>query len=115
MYDQIEVPILEKISKISAKHRSILFDFLGETERNTSLNFTRIYPAPKTDQYDKFFESERPVNKLVYKYLYMPTDLRTIIECSKFNDLGELASANPITTNTTSATTNPANTSTIKL
>lgn len=88
----MEQPILEKISKISAKHRSILFEFLSETERNVRLNFTRIYPGPDTDYYDKFFAEERPLNKLVHKYLYKTNDLAPLIDQSKFNDLGDVES-----------------------
>ena len=49
MYEGIEIPILEKLSKrISAKHRTILFEVLGEIERNMRMNFTRVYPAAGT-------------------------------------------------------------------
>ena len=47
-YDGIEVHLLEKISRISAKHRSILIEVLSELERNNRLNFTRVYPAAGT-------------------------------------------------------------------
>jgi hypothetical protein len=69
LYDCVEISVLDKISRVSAKHRSILFDFLQESERNVRLNFTRIYPAPNSDYYDRLFEAERPNNKLIYKYL----------------------------------------------
>ena len=51
-YDGVEVSILERISKISAKHRSLLLEILSEFERNTRLNFTRIFPAPGCSYYD---------------------------------------------------------------
>ena len=87
-YEQIELPILEKISKISAKTRSIMLDFLSETERNIRLNFTRIYPTKNSNVYDQFFESDRPVNKLVYKYLYQQgNEIQQLVDFSKFNDL----------------------------
>ena len=64
----------------------MIFDFLQETERNVRLNFTRIYPAPNSDYYDKFFESERSSNKLIYRHLYLRNDLSSLIECSKFTE-----------------------------
>jgi hypothetical protein len=75
VYDGIEVPLLEKVSKISAKHRSLLIEVLGEFERNVRLNFTRVYPAPGTHHYDRFFEAVRPNNRLIYKYLLEKTEL----------------------------------------
>jgi hypothetical protein len=47
-YEGIEINLLEKISRVSAKHRSVLLEVLSEMERNTRLNFTRIYPAAGT-------------------------------------------------------------------
>jgi hypothetical protein len=55
-FDGIEIPLLDKITKINGKHRSLLLEVLGEFERNTNLSFTRIYPAAGTNNYDKFFE-----------------------------------------------------------
>ena len=69
-YDGIEVPVLEKLSKINSKARTILLEVLGEFERNVNLSFTRVYPAAGTDYYDKLFETQRPNNKLLYKYLF---------------------------------------------
>jgi hypothetical protein len=40
----------------------MLLEVLSEFERNTNLNFVRIYPAAGTYNYDKFFETERPNN-----------------------------------------------------
>lgn len=68
-YEGVEITILEKISKVSAKHRALLFETLWEFERNTRLNFTRIFPSPGCSYYDSFFETIRPNNKLIYKYL----------------------------------------------
>ena len=51
-YEGVEIGILEKISKISAKHRSMLLETLSEFERNTRLNFTRIFPSPGCSYYD---------------------------------------------------------------
>lgn len=90
MYEGVEVSILEKISKVSAKHRALLFETLWEFERNTRLNFTRIFPSPGCSYYDPFFETIRPNNKLIYKYLCQRTELWAIIEQSAFNDLEPL-------------------------
>jgi len=88
MYEGVEIPLLEKLSKrISAKHRTVLYEVLGEVERNMRLNFTRIYPAAGTQQYDKFFDAERPNNRLIYSYLFEKTEFLSIIEQSTFNDL----------------------------
>lgn len=87
MYDGIELSVLNKISKISAKHRALLLETLGEFERNTRLNFTRIYPSPGSSYYDKFFETTRQNNKLVYMYLCQRTELWAIIEQSSFCDI----------------------------
>jgi len=86
----VEIALLEKISKISAKHRSTVFESLSEIERNVKLNFTRVFPAAGTDFYDKYFDGERPFNKLVYKYLCQKTELSQLTESSKFNDLPTL-------------------------
>ena len=56
-YDGVEVQILEKISKVSAKHRALLLEIYGEFERNTRLNFTRIFPTAHTCDYEKFFQT----------------------------------------------------------
>ena len=53
---------MEKLSKISAKHREILRESLEEFVRNSynnstkKKNFTRIYPAEGSNQYDIYFE-----------------------------------------------------------
>ena len=82
--------MLEKISKISAKHRSVLTEVLSELERNVRLNFTRFYPAAGTQHYDRFFDAVRPNNRLVYKYLFEKTELSSIVDLSTFNDLHKL-------------------------
>jgi hypothetical protein len=61
---------LEKLSKVSAKHRDIMRDTLEEIQRNKKKNFTRIYPSPGTNTYDIYFEQVRHINKMVYKFLY---------------------------------------------
>jgi hypothetical protein len=86
----VEIALLDKISKISAKHRSTVFESLSEIERNVKLNFTRIFPAAGTNFYDRYFEGERPFNKLAYKYLCQKTELSQLTESSKLNDLPSL-------------------------
>ena len=62
LYEGVESSILDKISKVSAKHRSQVYEVLSEVERNTRLNFTRVYPAAGCDHYEQFFEQPRPSN-----------------------------------------------------
>ena len=57
MYEGVETFVLEKMSKVNAKARTLLLEVFGEFERNVNLNFTRIYPASGTDEYDKLFET----------------------------------------------------------
>lgn len=47
-FDGIEIPLLDKITKINGRHRSLLLEVLGEFERNTNLSFTRIFPVAGT-------------------------------------------------------------------
>jgi len=75
------------MSKVNSKTRSLLLEVFGEFERNVNLNFTRIYPASGTDEYDKLFEIQRPNNKLLYKYLFEESDLSHIASLSEFDDL----------------------------
>lgn len=103
---------MEKLSKISAKHREILREHLEEfcLMRNyvnpvlshsqalarRACNFTRIFPAPGTNQYDMYFQSDnqqgtvqsqqpastqaKQWNKVLYRYLYDKTsELNEII------------------------------------
>ena len=37
---------LDRLSKISAKHRELVFETLDEFQRNRNMNYTCIYPAP---------------------------------------------------------------------
>ena len=55
-YEGLDLAYLEKLSKISVKHRDILKDTLDEFSRNKKKNFTRIYPTPGSNYYDQFFE-----------------------------------------------------------
>jgi hypothetical protein len=52
----------DKLSKVSAKHRGMIFETLDEFNRNRNLNFTCIYPAPGCSSYDKYFQGPRPSN-----------------------------------------------------
>jgi hypothetical protein len=74
--DNVDIAQMEKLSKISAKHREILREHLEEfclmrhyvnpvithsqlsNVARRSSNFTRIFPAPGTSQYDIFFQGE---------------------------------------------------------
>jgi hypothetical protein len=53
---------LERLSKISAKHRELVFETLDEFQRNKNMNFTCIFPSPGCHVYDKYFEQPRPSN-----------------------------------------------------
>ena len=68
--------MFEKLSKVSAKHREILKETLEEFTRVK--NFTRIYPVSGSNYYDKFFETQRSSNKVLYKFLYGRSELSTI-------------------------------------
>ena len=50
------------------KYKEILRETIAEHSRKR--NFIRIYPAFKSDNYDKFFEHVRPFNKYIYQTLY---------------------------------------------
>jgi hypothetical protein len=70
---------LERLSRISAKHREIVFETLDEFQRNKNLNYTCIYPTAGCHQYDKYFEGGgRASNQLLHKYLFTKNDLFTI-------------------------------------
>jgi hypothetical protein len=47
---------LERLSRISAKHRELVFETLDELQRNRTMNFTCIYPSAGCVQYDRYFE-----------------------------------------------------------
>mmetsp|Transcript_43855 Transcript_43855/g.42367 ORF Transcript_43855/g.42367 Transcript_43855/m.42367 type:complete len:155 (-) Transcript_43855:1792-2256(-) len=72
----VESIYIERMAKVSAKHKEIIAESLEEFLRNSYLsqskrrNFTRIYPAPNSNYYDQFFEQSRHYNKLLYRYLY---------------------------------------------
>ena len=68
--------MFERLSKVSAKHREILKETLEEFARVK--NFTRIFPVTGSNYYDKFFDVQRPSNKLLYKLLYSRSELSHI-------------------------------------
>lgn len=47
---------LDRLSRISAKHRELVYETLDEMQRNKNLNFTCIYPAAGCYLYDRFFD-----------------------------------------------------------
>ncbi len=53
---------------MNPRHREWIKDSVMEyTRRN---NFIRIFPAPGSECYDKYFQIPRISNKLLYKFLY---------------------------------------------
>lgn len=71
---------LDRLSKISAKHRELVFETLDEFQRNRTLNYTCIYPAPGSQLYDKYFVSARPSNQLVHRYLFTKNELYSLVK-----------------------------------
>lgn len=57
------------------KYREYVREILAEGQRIG--NFIRIYPAAKSDMYDKFFLGPRPYNKAVYKAMFTDEVLKT--------------------------------------
>lgn len=55
-YEGIDLIAIEKLSKVSAKHRELLREHLEEFARNKKNNFTRVYPSPGSNHYDMYFE-----------------------------------------------------------
>lgn len=74
----IDQYFLDRLSKISAKHRELVFETLDEFQRNRNMNYTCIYPAPGSQLYDKFFISPRPSNQIVHRYLFTKNEFYTI-------------------------------------
>ena len=50
------------------KFRDIIAETVNEFNRKN--NFIRIYPARNSKMYDKFFNSSKSLNKIIYKALY---------------------------------------------
>lgn len=72
---KIDQYFLDRISKISAKHRELLFETLEEFQRNKTMNFTCIFPSAGSCLYDHYFEQSRTSNQLLHKYLFTKNDL----------------------------------------
>jgi hypothetical protein len=53
---------------MNPRHRDWITESLIEHTRRS--NFIRIFPAPGSDCYDKYFQIPRISNKLLYKFLY---------------------------------------------
>jgi hypothetical protein len=52
----------------SYKKRDVLKETLSEYQRRG--NFERVFPAPGTDSYFKYFNSQNNLNKLLYDFIY---------------------------------------------
>ena len=76
----IDQYFFDRLSKVSVKHRELIFETLDEFHRNKSMNYTCIYPSPGSSSYDKFFQGPRPLNQLVYKYLFTKNEVYTLIK-----------------------------------
>ena len=74
----IDQYFLDRLSRISAKHRELVFETLDEFQRNRNLNYTCIYPAPGCHLYDKYFENPRNSNQLIHRYLFSRNELYTL-------------------------------------
>lgn len=72
----IDPYFMERLSRISAKHRELVYETLDEFQRNKNMNFTCIFPSAGCYQYDKFFEGGgRQSNQLIHKYLFTKNEL----------------------------------------
>ena len=70
--------LLERLSRVSAKHREFVYETLDEFQRNRQMNYTLIYPASGSNRYDKYFDSLRQSNQLLYKYLFTKNELYSL-------------------------------------
>ena len=70
----------DRLSKVSAKHREMVFETLDEFHRNKTMNYTCIYPSPGSSSYDKFFSGPRLSNQLVYRYLFTKNEVYSLIK-----------------------------------
>mmetsp|Transcript_33633 Transcript_33633/g.33089 ORF Transcript_33633/g.33089 Transcript_33633/m.33089 type:complete len:282 (+) Transcript_33633:1363-2208(+) len=50
------------------KNRDLIKEIVAEYERRG--NFVRIYPAPGCNEYEKYFQYQKTINKYVYKVLF---------------------------------------------
>jgi len=75
----IDQYFMDRLSRISAKHRELVFESLDEFQRNRNMNFTCIFPSPGCQLYDKFFEgSGRQSNQLLHRYLFTKNELYSL-------------------------------------
>ena len=66
------------------KYKEIIREALGENQRRG--NYIRIYPAPNSNLYDKFFVAPRPYNNLLYRVFYSDDVLPlTQVKMSPYN------------------------------
>lgn len=70
--------ILDRLSKVSAKHRELLYETLDEFQRNRNMNYTCIFPALGSNNYDRYFQGPRPANHLLYKYLFQRNEIYSL-------------------------------------
>ena len=64
--------LMIKFAKL--KHRDLIKEIVFEYERRG--NFVRIYPAPGWDEYEKYFQYQKTINRYLYKVLF-GSDLAT--------------------------------------
>jgi transcriptional/translational regulatory protein YebC/TACO1 len=50
------------------KHREVIYEAMAEYQRKG--NFVRIYPSRQSHIYDQFFQSNRPINKILHRVLF---------------------------------------------
>lgn len=55
-----------KVAKL--KHRDLFKEIVTEYERKG--NFVRIFPAPGCNEYEKYFQHQKSINKYLYKVLF---------------------------------------------
>ena len=58
--------LMIKVAKL--KHRDLIKEIVYEYERRG--NFVRIYPAPGWNEYDKFLQYQKTINRYLYKVLF---------------------------------------------
>lgn len=55
-----------KIAKL--KHKDLIKETIYEYERKG--NFVRIFPAPGSNEYEKYFQYQKTINRYLYKVLF---------------------------------------------
>lgn len=58
--------VMIKVAKL--KHRDLFREIVTEYERKG--NFVRIFPAPGCNEYEKYFQHQKSINKYLYKVLF---------------------------------------------